>query len=960
MPSIRRLVVATAALMLIAGFAGSGCTQPAAATRSTPPPVASASSFPHEGSDLAPDPAVTWGRLANGLRWAAMTNQQPRDKISIRLQVQSGSLLETDDQRGLAHYLEHLAFNGTTHYPPGELNKRLQPLGIAFGTHSNAHTSFDETVYKLDLPDAKPATLALGLEVIADFAGGMLLLPAEIEHERGVIQAEMRDRDSAGFRQRKATFAAIFPGLTIAQRFPIGEPATVQAATPELIRDYYETWYRPERMVLTVVGAVDAAAAKAAIETAFVGLAARAPARAETARGTFAPAQLSVLHHYEAEAKGTELALVRVHPEAKSVDTRARRRARLLEDIGERILDRRLTEYAERNPDGPLISGDASASRWLDLRIAEVSADVRPGSLDAAVAVIEQELRRFLRFGPTAAELAVVRADVRTALDALVAQRANRPNSALASQLYDAVFEGDVVLSPEQSRDLVLPWLDGVAAEEVRLALTALFGEGHRALTVSGREPRPRDAEDRLRAAWARSLAVAVSAPVEAAAASWAYATRPPAGTIVDDITVAGGVVQLCCANHARANLLRTEYKPGEVLIALRLEIAPAPHQAGLRELAGAAFLAAGLGKHTQQELRTVLAGTTARVTGLQFSDDGAVLTATCLPKDLESALQQLRAYLTDPGWRPEAEAQAKAQWLQSLAGLDTDLDAQTSRRFTSLLVADAPHRRQATPAEAAATSFAALKAWFAPTLAQAPLSLSIVGDIEVAAARTLVAAYFGSLPARRPVEVWSGPAQALAPAPAIPDGEHRIDVPGKVARALVLMAWPTDDFYDIGRTRRLGVLAQAMGERLRDELREKLGQAYSPYVGRQASEAYEGFGYLVAQAGVAPEHIDAARAAMLTVASDLIEKGVDQALLDQVKPPLVKNLGAQRQQNSYWLGQVLMRCQQQPFRIAWAQTMEADFAAVSPPELSALAARYLVAKPLVVIGVCAGDAATK
>ena len=128
----------------------------------------------------------------------------------------------------------------------------------------------------------------------------------------------------------------------------------------------------------------------------------------------------------------------------------------------------------------------------------------------------------------------------------------------------------------------------------------------------------------------------------------------------------------------------------------------------------------------------------------------------------------------------------------------------------------------------------------------------------------------------------------------------------------------------------------------------------------RSSGEAYEGFGYLVAQAGVAPEHIDAARAAMLTVASDLIEKGVDQALLDQVKPPLVKNLGAQRQQNSYWLGQVLMRCQQQPFRIAWAQTMEADFAAVSPPELSALAARYLVAKPLVVIGVCPGDAATK
>ena len=916
--------------------------------------------FPHEVSDLAPDPAVSWGRLANGLRWCALSNQQPRDKISIRLQIASGSLLETDAQRGLAHYLEHLAFNGTTHYPPGELNKRLQPLGIAFGTHSNAHTSFDETVYKLDLPDATPATLAIGLEVIADFAGGMLLLPAEIEHERGVIQAEMRDRDSPGFRQRKATFAAIFPGLSIAQRFPIGEPATVQAATPALIRDYYETWYRPERMVLAVVGAVDAATARAAIELAFAGLVARTPARPETPRGTLAPAELTVLHHYEAEAKSSELAVVRVRPDAPSADTRARRRARLLEQVGERILDRRFTEYAEGNPTGPLISGDASVSRWLDLLIAEVSAEVRPGALDAAVPVVEQELRRFLRFGPTAAELAVVRADVRAALDAAVAQRANRPNAALAGHLYHAVHEGHVVLSPEQERDLFAPLLDGVTAEEVRVAVAGLFSAGHLALTVTGREPRPADAEDRLRTAWTRSAALAVSAPAEEASATWAYATRPATGNIADATTTPGGIVQVRFANHARANLLRTEFKPGEVLIAVRLERAPEPHQAGLRELAGAAFLSGALGKHSQQELRSVLAGTTARVTGLQFSDDGAILTASCLPTDIESALQQLRAYLTDPGWRPEAEVQAKAQWLQSLAGLDTDLDAQTGRRFNTLLVADAPQRRQATPAEAAATSFAALRAWFAPTLAQAPLSLSIVGDIDIAATRALVAAYVGSLPDRRPLVVWSGTDHPLLPVPPIPVGENRLDVAGKVARALVVMAWPTDDFYDIGRTRRLGVLAQAMNERLRDQLREKLGQAYSPHVGRQASEVYDGFGYVVAQAGVAPEHIDEARDAMLAVARELATNGVDPALLDQVKPPLVKNLGAQRQQNSYWLGQVLMRCQQQPFRLAWAQTMESDYAAITPQELSALAARYLVTQPLVVIGSCAGDASGK
>lgn len=921
-------------------------------------PATEPTPFPHEASDLAPDPAVTWGRLDNGLRWCAMTNHQPREKVSIRLQVQSGSLLETEEQRGLAHYLEHLAFNGTAHYPPGELNRRLQPLGIAFGTHSNAHTSFDETVYKLDLPDARPETLAIGLEVIADFAGRMLLLPAEIERERGVIQAEMRDRDSPGFRQRKATFATIFPGLIIPQRFPIGEPETVRAATPALIRDYYEAWYRPERMVLTVVGAVDAAAAGAAIRTAFADLRPLAPARPEPPRGTLEPAELAVLHHHEPEAKGVELAVVRVEPEADRPDTRARRRERLLETVGERILDRRLTELAERDPSGPLISGDAGVSRWLDLRIAEVSADVRPGRVEAAVPVLEQELRRFLRYGPTAVELAVVRADLRAALDAAVAQRASRSNAALAGRLYDAVHEGDVVLDPEQERDLLAPWLDGIGAEEVRVALAELFGEGHLALTVTGREPRPVDAEQRLRAAWTASTAVEVAAPAETTAATWAYGERPAAGAVAEAVVRDGGIVQLRFANQVRVNLMRTDFKPGEVLIGLCLEIAPEPHQAGLRELASAAFLAAGLGRHSLQEMRTVLAGTTARIGSLQFADDGALFQASCVPKDLEAALQQLRAYLTDPGWRPEAEAQAKAQWLQALSGLATDLDAQTVRRFTALLVDGAPHRRQATPEEAAATSFAALREWFGPVLAQAPLSLSIVGDIDPAAARELAAAYVGSLPERRPVEVWSGVAHPLAPAPPIPSGAHRLDVPGKVARAVVLMAWPTDDFYDIGRTRRLGVLAQAMNERLRDELRERLGQAYSPYVGRQASETYQDFGYLVAQAGVDPAHVEAAREAMLTVARELATQGVDQALLDQVKPPLVKNLAAQRQQNSYWLSQVLMRSQQQPFRLEWAESMEADFASITPADLTALAARYLAAEPLVVVGVCPGEAA--
>ncbi|MBA3686082.1 MAG: insulinase family protein, partial [Planctomycetes bacterium] len=230
-------------------------------------PGADAVGFPHEHSDLRPDPAVRWGRLGNGLRYCLMRNQQPREKVSLRLQVESGSLLESEAQRGLAHYLEHLAFNGTTNFPPGQLTRRLQPAGIAFGAHSNAHTSFDETVYKLDLPDPSAATVDLGLTVITDFAGGMLIGADEVAKERGVILAEMRDRNTPAYRQRLAEFAVMFPGLRLGERFPIGIPETIAAASPELIRAYYDAWYRPERMILAVVGAIDLDVMAQAVES---------------------------------------------------------------------------------------------------------------------------------------------------------------------------------------------------------------------------------------------------------------------------------------------------------------------------------------------------------------------------------------------------------------------------------------------------------------------------------------------------------------------------------------------------------------------------------------------------------------------------------------------------------------------------------------------------------------------
>src|SRR5208282_2418799 len=164
-------------------------------------PLRAAIPFPQAASDLRPDPAISFGTLPNGVRYVVMPNHEPRNRASLRLLVLSGSLEEREDQRGLAHFLEHMAFNGSTHHPPGTLVEYFQRLGMSFGGDTNAYTSFDRTVYKIELPDIRPATVAEGLGVFSDMAGGLLLRPDMIVKERPIILSEKRTRDSAEYRQ---------------------------------------------------------------------------------------------------------------------------------------------------------------------------------------------------------------------------------------------------------------------------------------------------------------------------------------------------------------------------------------------------------------------------------------------------------------------------------------------------------------------------------------------------------------------------------------------------------------------------------------------------------------------------------------------------------------------------------------------------------------------------------------
>ena len=247
--------------------------------------LTAAPGFTHATSDLPADPAARFGQLPNGVRYVVYPNKEPQGRASLRLLVLAGSLHENENQRGVAHFLEHMAFNGSTHYAPGTLVEFFQRMGMSFGGDTNASTSFDQTIYLLELPHTDPATLGEGLRVFGDYAGGLLLLDKEIDQERGIILSEKRTRDNVGFRTFVEGFNFMLGDTLLPKRIPIGLPEVIEKAPRARFTEFWDTWYRPEKMAVVAVGDFDAAAVEQQIIATFTPLTARAPGPAGARAG---------------------------------------------------------------------------------------------------------------------------------------------------------------------------------------------------------------------------------------------------------------------------------------------------------------------------------------------------------------------------------------------------------------------------------------------------------------------------------------------------------------------------------------------------------------------------------------------------------------------------------------------------------------------------------------------------
>ena len=950
-------------------------TECGAATSARPPLLFP---LPAGATDLAPDSALVLGELPNGLRYALRANPEPRERVSLRLIVAAGSLHETEDQRGLAHFIEHMAFNGSTHYPPGTLIEFFQRMGMNFGGHTNAYTSFDRTVYMLELPNTKPETLAEGFRVLADFAGGLLLAPEEIDRERGVVLSEKLARDSADYRAAIAGYEFFFGHTLLPERLPIGlEPVLKNADRPRFA-DFYDTWYRPERLAVVAVGDIDPAVVEKQLRETFAPLAARAPARPTPA--FFGPPDAAAPRfgvHHEPEASATTVSFEVVGPPDLAPDTSASRLRELPLDLAYAMLNRRLAELAKAE-DAPFVRASGSRDEFPGVfEGADLTLVARPGRWAESLRVGENELRRALRFGFRAPELREAVANLRNALEQAVKTAPTRRSEERADELVDAYIEGTVPTTAEADLALLGPALEQVTLEDCHEALKAAWSSptgplvavignfapasdddtaatespssdaSPGAATDSGAAPAPVAAPttvptpEALAGLYAAAAAVEVEPPAELADAAWAYADFGPTGEIESRTEVADlGITQVVFKNGVRLNLKRTDFEVGAIAVRARVgtgQLTEPKDQPGLAFFADAAFTAGGLGKHSADELRRILAGRNVGV-ALQVADDALVFGGQTTPADLELQLQLLAAHLADPGYRPEAQLVARRQMDPFYARLASQPQGPLNLEVQRMLASGDP-RFGLPPKEAAlARTLDELRAWLAPQLSHGAIELSLVGDLQPDAAIAAAAATLGALPPR---EAKPG-LENLRRVETAPPGEHRLEYAGSIKKNLLAIFWPTTDARDVHIARRLSLLAEIFGDRLRKTVREELGGSYSPDAYSAPSDTYRDFGFLVSQVTLDPVELERVLPAVIEAAEDLAKNGVNEDELNRARLPILTSLRETERTNAYWLNAVLSAAQEQPERLEWARSRYSDFAGIRQEELDALAAQYL------------------
>ncbi|MFH1419358.1 MAG: insulinase family protein [Planctomycetota bacterium] len=854
---------------------------------------------------LPRDPNNVYGQFENGFSYIIRVHDNPPGRVGVYLHLDSGALNETEEQNGIAHFMEHLAFNGSKHFAPGELIPYLNKLGMAFGQHTNAHTNREETVFKLIMPDVEEATIEKAMTIMSDYAYGLLLSQEEIDKERGVILEEARASKGARERIQKEMMRLVFEGTRFGKHDVIGDEEQIAGWNRDAFLDYYNTWYRPENMTLIVVGEIDPKRIVEMAKATFGSFKSRAPERKPLGSGVEPVNKARAFVLTDPEQVMGQVQLLAIKEGRPPMQTYDDYRFNETENLGTWIVSRRLEEMVNKGTAAFMGGGVSVSSIQHDAILPIGSAVGQPEDWNKMLDQVVVETARAIEHGFTQREFKLAKEALLSNAERAVEQEPTMDARAFLSRFSSSVGSQERILSATQRLELIKKIIDDVKLDEVHRVFVDNFKTRNYSYVMVMPEkkegltlPTSEDVLAAAAAAWARK-----TEPIEEEKAVDGILEKlPEPGKVAEQSTDADlKITTATLSNGAIVHHRFMDYKKDQVMVRITFwggELLETAENRGVSEVAGLAFDQPATSRLSSTQTRDLMTGKKVGVRG-SIGQDAVVVMVDGSPKDLEVGMQLAYALLADGVVEESAFDTWKKATLQDIEESEKTTRGQLHKALQSAVWGGDVRLSDLTAAQVERLSAKAGQAWFKTLTATAPVEVAIVGDISLEDGMKLVTRYVGGLPQRK------SNAAALDAVRKVDRGDgpytKKTLFESITPQAMVLAGFVSCDDRDTLDRRLLVMAARILSDRMIEVIREKERLVYGIGCQNIPGEAIPGLGMMFGAAPTDPEKADMLADRVLEMLREFAEKGPTDEEVATAKKQIANMLDTSLKEPGFW-----------------------------------------------------------
>lgn len=930
------------------------------AAKPAPPPVP-------PPIDAAAQPLPLWpevhkGKLPNGLTYYILKHGKPEHRALLWLAVNAGSVDEDDDQRGLAHLDEHMAFNGTKRFPKDALIQYLEKIGMRFGADLNAYTTWQQTVYQLEVPTDNDTYVGKGLDILRDWAGDVTYDPKEVEKERGVVMEEWRLGRGAGMRLFDKQAAVLFKGSRYADRITIGKPEIIAHAPRDVLHRFYKDWYRPDLMAVIAVGDVDPAKLAAEIEQRFGDLKNPANERKKVRAGLPKADGTRVSIETDKETPATRVEIYNFVAHRAKASQKDLRRI-VVEDVYQTIMNERLAKL-RRRADAPFLGAFASiGSETREIDAFSRGAQAKDGKVEDTLRALFTEVLRVERHGFTQIELDRARTQIQRRFEEAEAREATVDSRLFTAEITRNFLEDEFMVGAKLEKELTLAILPKITVAELDADVKSFGSDANRVIAISGPEGKPLPSAERVLAIVGEVEKADVPAWEEKAVPTALMTTPPTPGKIVKEHKIdALAVTEWTLSNGARVIVKPTDYENDSVVLG-----ASSPGGTALvkdKDYNDAQFAAeianqvGGVGEFDADTLGKMLAGKRVSVT-TSIGETTEGVRATSSPRDLETMFQLLHLRVVAPRKDADQFAVWQANRAEQLANQERQPEYAYFASTQDALYKNNPRRSLAKPADVKKVDLDRALALYKDRFGDvSDFTFVIVGQVELDKLRPLVETYLASLPGKHRIEKEKD--LGIRKPRGVVKKEWKLATEPK---ALVRIDVHGDESWTRDKERDMFILGRVLSIRLREVLREDMSGVYGVGAGGFVTRAPHQERTFTLQWGCEPGRVDELAAAAFAEIAKLatapkrpVEKE-DKAAKDKkdlpiddddladylakVKETYVRERETAMRTNGFWIARLL-----ESYRFGDDPTLVLDpskmIARMTPANVRAAAKRYV------------------